>query len=111
MSNLDYKGIEFLIEADGFSQSCLWQKFHTEIKWVQCHGWLETVGYVNDRPICISTSIIKLDDKKVLFWYPTSMLVDHNLINDWIDKIFGKNITRCNALNFHLCFDYIKGFK
>jgi hypothetical protein len=105
----------FIVEANSFEQFILWEKNHEKVKWIQImDGWLINVGEVNGRKCCLSVSWANIDNQLVMFYYPTSSIVDWRLIDEWLAQNFsGKwdNNTRnadCDAQNFHLCLQAIK---
>lgn len=121
----------FVVEATGCEQTELWERYHEKVTWVQDNpGRLVTVGYIKtvpanstlwdmlnrkfeSRPVCICLSWNLLNGKYVLFWYPTSSLVDNRMIEAW----FKDNCTppsydhgrpaNCNANNFVHCIHAI----
>lgn len=62
-------------------------------------GFNETVGYLDNRPICISLHTKKIKGTKILFWHATSQLVDHAMINEWLKLNTPDN--RTDATNWH----------
>lgn len=47
-------------------------------------GYLETIGYIQDRPICIVPLIHQIGGVNVLHVEATSQLVDWVLIHEWV---------------------------
>lgn len=97
-------GVVGVVEANSYEQLCIWQEFHQELgkSWIQNpSGLLETVGHLGRMPVCISLFTVTVDGHKLLFIDPTSQVVDHRMIDAWVDKVLphaGKN--RTNAMNF-----------
>src|SRR6218665_1693649 len=79
-------GVVGVIEANSNEHSHIWERFtnmHGKAAWDSDNsGLLETVGYLDERPICISLRTAKLKGAKILFWHATSQLVDHKLIDE-----------------------------
>ncbi len=112
----------FIVEATSFEQYCLWEnnasnsiycRYKNSLKWEQMDGWLVTVGEYRKRQCCISVSWARINNKLVMFYYPTSRFVDWNMIDKWINKHFqGKwdkqtRKAKTDAQNFHLCIQAI----
>lgn len=122
----DYK--EFLkdvigvVEATDYESLCLWKDYTDTGKkkdvWEQGNGgYLITVGHFCKRPICIIVFVHTISGHRVLFMEPTSQLVDHKKIEQWLlDNLpesadrtntwgDGKRyINKVNAMNFHNIF-------
>lgn len=98
-------GIVGSVEATHDEKSHLWALYTKELnkRWKENNsGILETVGYLDDRPVCISLSTAVVDGHKILFWHATSQVVDHVLIDEWLKLNTPDN--RTNATNFHSIF-------
>lgn len=65
----------------------LWREFkqyRPGKEWKQClSGPLITVGKLDDRPVCISVFVHTIDDERIVFYEATSMVVDHQMIDNW----------------------------
>lgn len=98
----------FLVEADDFSRLALWEKFNTRLDWKEdIRGFWTEIRTIDHRPICVSIFWAVIDGQRVAFYYGTSQLVDHEMIENWIKKTFNYPLAHCNAMNFHLCLDAI----
>lgn len=104
----DYEMIKFLdgvvgiIEANSNEYSNIWQlnKEHRKETWVDnSSGLFEYVGYLDDRPICISLRTTIIGGRKILFWHPTSQVVDHAMIDEWFSLNL-PNIPKTDATNW-----------
>jgi uncharacterized protein YkvS len=97
------EGVEGVVEANGNEKLNIWESYrenYNEKDWVSNNGGiLETVGYLDERPICISLYVDTIKGKKILFWHATSQLVDHLLIDKWLDLNL-PSIKRTNAMNW-----------
>lgn len=101
------EGVVGVVEANSYESMCLWQehtKRHGKESWVSnLSGFLEIVGHLNDKPVCISLFTTVVNGQKLLFWHATSTVVDHDIIRKW----FEKNLTpeaygnTTDAMNFH----------
>lgn len=98
-------GIIGTVEATRNEQSHLYSLYSKELgaTWVENNsGFLETVGYLDDMPVCISLHTAVVKGQKILFWHSTSTVVDHRLINEWLKLNTPDN--RTDATNFHNVF-------
>lgn len=106
-----FKGVVGAVEAYPFEQSALWEVYENEWK-EENHGYLETVGHIGDRPICISTMVHVVRGCRILFYHPTSQVVDHVMIDAWLLKALPKTalvkgtkyLNKVDAQNFHNVF-------
>jgi len=104
--------IQYIVEGSTFR---IWEKWNDELdSWEQGMGWLETVGYINDRPICISIFIEKINGYEVLFWHATSELVDYKMIEEWFQLNHSalwytdRPGQHCDEVNFMHCINYLR---
>lgn len=109
-------GVFGVVEATDFERHMLWTEnggMGTEkLKWIDnLLGLLETVGHLDDMPICISLMKAAVDGKLLLFWHPTSQVVDHRIIDAWMQKNIPASarrsdgsIHRTDPMNFHNIF-------
>ncbi|MFY4731209.1 hypothetical protein [Nitrospira sp. BLG_2] len=117
-----FKDTEFVVEADSFAMQALWEKFSTQslyrtpqniYNWEQdCRGFMETIGHVNKMPVCVCFFWYKINGHLILFYEATSQVVDHRMIEEWLDKYCNPkhngSKARCNASNFHHALGYIR---
>ena len=106
-----YKDVHGIVEATGYESLMLWREFHQEQKlsWVQNNaGWLECVGKVGDKEVWISPLAHIVNGRKILFVEATSVVVDWDLIEEYLKKNVPSAVTRNeiylnkeNAMNFH----------
>ena len=111
------------VECTHFEQHCLWQQWvkdatpENRIIWQEIlDGWLPCVGAINVkneqgldvmRPIHISTTWAFINGAPVLFWHPTSIVVEYDIIENWLkDKMpqVYRDSQSCatGAQNFHI---------
>lgn len=50
-------------------------------------GFLHTVGEVGDMPVCVSLLTYTIRGHKILFVEPTSQVVDHRMVRQWIEEV------------------------
>ena len=53
-------------------------------------GYLETIGYIEGRPICVLPLIHNIGGVNVLHVEATSQLIDWKMINDWVKNLVPK---------------------
>jgi hypothetical protein len=50
-------------------------------------GFLHTVGEIGDMPVCVSILTYTIRGHKILFVEPTSQVVDHRMVREWIESV------------------------
>lgn len=109
---------KYVVEANSFeSYTCyvLYSKdsdvpYHTKINYKQgCSGYAPIIGYINERPICLSFFLNYIDNVPVLFYNGCSQLVDYKMIEDWLTKYCPAFSERnsCDMNNFHQCIHFV----
>lgn len=102
----------FLVEANSFETLVLWRENEKEGEFIwteESLGFWQTVGFLKKRPICISMFWTIIGGKRIAFYEGTSVLVDHDMIEKWLEETFHlSREKRCDAHNFHLCLDAIR---
>ncbi|MFA6199260.1 MAG: hypothetical protein WC679_02475 [Bacteroidales bacterium] len=102
MSEFDdlMKKTMFAVEANSFEEHCLWDKYNSKLKWGEfTSGTMKTFYSESGRPICVSLCWAYINDFLVLFYFPTSELVDWVIINEWLESLNFKYKT--DAQKFH----------
>lgn len=113
----------FVVEATSFEVHCLWQH-HAEksdnrifpaVTWEQVNpGWVVTVGELDNRPVVLSLSWVRINDKLVMFWDQCSQVADSVMAEAWIDRHFttkwdrSSRDSKTDANNFHHCIHAIR---
>lgn len=97
-----------VVEANSYETMTLWDKWTNVYgkSWVS-HGmgYGVTIGTLDGRPVCISILHALVEGHKILFIDPTSVVVDHDMIKDWIDiNLPGLRMT--NSMNFSHAIPY-----
>lgn len=114
LMNDKLQNVVFLVEANSFERMKLWEEFSHKHSWVQDNeGYLEIIGTLDNRPVCISFVFVKIDGFLVAFCDASSEVVDYKMINDWFDKNCNpltkdNRKARCDAMNFHTCLQAIR---
>jgi hypothetical protein len=115
---------KFLVEATSTERFFLWLQNadestercgRTPVEWRQdSMGAFEYAGYCDDRPVTVNVLWATLNGIRIAFYEAASELVDHRMVNDWINLNFsgrwdgGTRRAHCDAMNFHHCLDYIR---
>lgn len=113
-----FEDVVVIVEADDFAQHALWSMYHRNPAYgAKVETWKEvpagkmvTVGKLDKRPVAIVLNWAILNGKKVLFWFASSQVVDHKMIDTWFDhfaKNKGARIASCDAQNFHQVLDVV----
>jgi hypothetical protein len=119
-----FKDTEFVVEADSFARLALWERFSTEalhktelntINWQQdSMGTCYQVGSLDNRPVNIDFVWAKLNNHLILFYHACSQVVDHKMVENWIEKYcnpqHNERRSHCDANNFAHAISYISNF-
>ena len=107
-----------IVESTDNEKMYLWHKWHKEkgVTWVQdCCGYGIHVGDLGDMPVWISIHWATVDGIHIMFYHDTSMVVDHRLIKDWVDKTIqdimkggAERVVKTDSGNFHQVFHQLK---
>ena len=105
-------GVVYVVEANSYEKMCLWKEHHQERgrPWKdRADGLGETIGLCDGRPVFLSLFTAEVDGRKLLFVDPTSQVVDHQAIDQWLDKSLPSTarredgrVNKTDAMNFHL---------
>lgn len=102
-------GVIGVVEANSFETSRLWREHHEKRAWIEnLSGFGCTVGHRHGDPVCISLLTATVDGHKILFFHPTSPVVDWDLIDAWMVASLPKSafragsdvVNRTDATNF-----------
>lgn len=119
-----FKDVVFLVEATHHEQHQFWHDWHyvpryegTAIEfWEQVmEGRMITIGQIDRRPVTICINWAYLNGYKVMFYEGTSQVVDHQMVERWIDHFAsdikwdnGYRRARTDSNNFHSCIHAIQ---
>lgn len=119
-----FKETVFVVECNSNEIQMLWEKFckqsmHqtdlTIFDWEQINpGFLETVGHVNDDPVCVSVSWARINGFMICFYEATSNVVNYSMIDVWMkEKCYptwdkGTRYAHCDGANFHHVLNYVR---
>lgn len=119
-----FKDVEFLVAANSNERHNLWEMYYYYLNldkppiktWEQeLAGESIQIGTIDKRPIVVATFCAKLNGHRIMFYYGCSQLVDHKMIDEWLQYWTLKTIrwdnnmrwAHCDAMNFHSCLDAI----
>jgi hypothetical protein len=104
-----FEGAIGCVEANSFERMCIYRNNDkASDSWKDSgEGYGAPVGDVLGKPVYISLNSAVVNGHKVIFYYPTSVMVDHNLILDWMrgnmpETAFKNDrLNTVDAMNFH----------
>lgn len=101
--------VVYIIEATSYEQLALWKDFKDLVNWkeVTRGGPVPCVGYLDDRPIHITMDIASIHGQHVLFYDPSSQVVDHEQVDAYLAKQW-PGVRKTDAMNFHNCAHHCK---
>ena len=107
------KDVHGVVEANSFEALCLWQNAKDSgHSWVSAPSGLgKKVGEFYGKPVFISLLSSEVRGKKILFVDATSQVVDHEMIEIWLQTNLPKSamksdgkFRKTDAMNFHNLF-------
>ena len=93
----------YAIEADSFSRLTLWCEYEKrEHKLEQIsHGGSDTVGYIKvdgeTMPVCVEVFFYRYRGHLIATYWPTSQVVDHRMVERWLQTWALKSTDAMNA--------------
>ncbi len=116
-----FKDVVFTVEATHFEQYSLWMIYHNHDVGFGKVGWVEgdrghgvSIGRISRRPVVVSLNYAWIDGHRVCFYYGCSQLVDHEMVDEWMEARTDHIVTpdrrpaTCDAMNFGHCLQAIK---
>ena len=108
-------GVVGVVEATSYERRMLWvenQRREQPKTWEeQSLGLLPTIGYLDDRPICLSLFVAKVGGHKLLFMHVTSQVSDYRMVDEWLRAEMPRSafresgfVNKVDAMNFHNVF-------
>jgi len=120
---------QFVVEAASYEKHVLWSQHSHQgslnssigklpkFEWVQDHqGRMIKVGELGGRPVIVTFFWFTIDGVLVAFWEATSQVVDHKMIEEWLEANCaprydnGHRLAHCDAFNFSHCLSAIREF-
>lgn len=108
------ENIHGAVEATSFERMCLWERNRDRAKreWVEnLSGIGKNVGEFSGSPVFISLLTAMIDGKKILFYEATSVVVNWDIIEKWLQDNLPKSafrkdgrLNKTDAMNFHNIF-------
>ncbi len=111
----------YCVEASDCEHQFLWERWSAEsmtagivdkdnrLSWEQMHsGELATINPGEERPICVSVRWARLNGKVVMFYWPTSELVDWKRIKEWLATEYAHVKSHGDAENFGNCLRKVR---
>lgn len=98
----EHKDVVYLVEATSYETLALWQRYHEETQWksVTYGGPMFHIGALADRPVVLSVNICEILGRKVMFYNPTSQVVDWVMVEEFLETHW-PTVKRTEAMNFH----------
>lgn len=118
---------EYAVEATDCEIHLLWSELSTDstwkvemrnvLRWEQDpRGFLVTVGHLHAGgeylPVNVSVTFAKINGVVVMFYHPTSRVVDWDMVDRWVNNVVmarTRKVQKTNAMNFHLVVAYVRG--
>ena len=98
----------YIVEASTLEELYVWDNYHERYSWQQVSpGCIETCGSLLGLPVCIDMQWIRVGGGLVCFWHACSRMVDRDMIEAHLKKVFG-SIPMTNAMNFHHVCDVLR---
>ena len=111
-----FHDVQCVVEATAYERQAL-NELHSNFmgrSWVEASfGYYPAVGTFGGEQITICVSKAKVNDRMILFYYASSPVVNHDLIDVWllanlpdaVKKNGGTGIIRTDAANFDNIFE------
>lgn len=110
-------GVIGVVEANSFESLTLWEEYHQKRgrPWISgSSGPMIQVGEISGLPVCCSLLVNEIDGYRILFIDATSRVIDHKMIQDWLeanlpvtafeDNDPRKRLNSTDAMNFSNIF-------
>jgi hypothetical protein len=120
-----FKDVVFLVDASYTEHFFLWKENFHELtrQYYAVKTWEDegmghsiNIGEINKRPVCVTLFYTEINGHRVMFYEGTSQVVDHKMIERWLQHWTLKTIrwdnghrwAHSDAMNFHHCIDAIQ---
>ena len=97
--------VKGVVMATREEQHQIWARWHRgDVGWIKTYkaatsGILQTVGHLAGRPICVSLSVDTINEQRIVFVDTISQLVDHELVDRWVEAHMPEEAFRDGQLN------------
>jgi hypothetical protein len=108
----------YLVEANDFTTIRLWLEWAEEgagegwsspfrrVPWQQIAlGYTRIIGELAGMPVAVCVSFARIKGHVAAFYEATSEVVDHRMIEAWLESEFPAARGRTDAMNFHRCLE------
>ncbi len=103
-----FDDVVYMLEADSFSTLMVWQQNHKKVKWEEdSRGFWEKVGECGGKPVCVEVFFKTINGRRIAVYEGSSMVVDHEMIRNWMKEQCPPNTGHTNAMNFHHILNHI----
>jgi len=107
--------VDYLVESDSATQMLVWMMLKDKTSWHEgvldgYHDIGVFAGKTKDQSNMISLSYRKINDKIVCFYWGTAVVVNHNEIEEFLDKNFPE-VRRLEADSFVISYEHFLGDK
>lgn len=93
--------VVYSVEANSFEMMCLYKEYRDQCEWEsKGDGFGKMIGKVDNLPVWISVTFIKINGTPVLVWELTSLVADYRLADKFL-KSLPKLIKRSDASDFY----------
>ncbi len=109
---------EFVVEADEFARFQLNRQWHEKVDWEfdpRCYK--VDIGTFAGFPVTLNLQFTKLNGKRIMFYSPSSQVVDYEMIDQWLQancnptRFGGLNRAHVDASNFMQVIDFVRHTK
>jgi hypothetical protein len=101
----------FVVEATSYERHALWAKHNETVDWkAEGVGHGCKIGELDGRPVFVAFNYAKINGQLVVFYNPTSQVVDWEMVEKWIKEHFkiGFRDGQSDAMNFGHCLNAIE---
>jgi hypothetical protein len=106
---------QYVVDGTSCERLMLWERYFSGVDWQQDPAGMSlTLGRVGTRPVVANFTWDVINGHRVLWCEMISEVRDHAMLDRWLDKHCRPMLTdivsaRCDAMNFHLCLQCIRG--
>ncbi|GEM_PF-1133830 len=112
--NASFGQVEYMVEANAFTRDALRSAWGHRVSWMAESGGDCTVrlGQLIGHHITAEVKFVRLNGRLVMFYSPTSRLVDYNMVDTFVADVRKLAATarpqstpvgKCDANDFHSC--------
>lgn len=102
----DYLGdIQSVVIANSYERHKIWAEYAQGdgVAWeTDGGGYLVKIGLYYGMPVCLSVTLVTINGKRIIFADPTSTVVNHDMINEWVKRHVTPEKNPIDSNNFHI---------